>query len=235
MIDRVPEPWGLYVNNLTHFEATERLGLQEKRLQLPYGLIEGEPTFPLTNWGPAHLDKVVNRYFPDYSPEQFPRGRMGNAQTHCLQLPHTYLFAHLAQGRALDTADLEGFAADLLPGCADLVARAWSLLEEDAPEEQMELAGLVELAARGDQPTGRFRGLLFGDGARFLIDLAMNLQVRARLYNLSIAVECGRGIVEALRVDEACRAFTNWANPSLRNGALTRLLDALDDYCLRMH
>ena len=271
MVDRVPEPWGLYVNNLNHFEATERLGLQEKRLQLPYGLVEGEPTFPLTNWNPAQVDKYINHYFPAYSPEQFPRGRMGNAQTHCMQLPHTYLFAHLAQGGSLGTADLAMFAGDLLPGCADLVARGWSVIEADAPKEQMEVADLLEAAASRDQETGRLRGLLFGDARRFLVDLAMNLRVRARLSHLAIAIRYQTGIVGAIRcflddfrpyqqrlgfvdayggplyaglneqvlklddpaVNEACRAFTNWANLSLRNGALTLLLGGLDGYCLR--
>ena len=29
-------------------------------------------------------------------------------------------------------------------------------------------------------------------------------------------------------IDQACNDFTNWANPSLRNGALVRLLDTLE-------
>jgi hypothetical protein len=271
MVGRVPEPWGLYVNNLLHFQATEQLGLQEKRLQLPYGLIEGEPTFPLTNWDPERMDRFVNHYFPDYSPDLFPRGRMGNAQTHCLQLPHTYLFAHLARGGTLDTADLSLFAADLLPDCAGLVATGWRLLEEPAPEAQMARAQELEAAAAREQRVGRLSGLLFGDGRRFLIDLAMNLRVRSRLHALRAAIEADRNIVKAVRdflddfrpyqerlgfqdayggplytglneqvlklhdpvVDEACQSFTNWANPAVRNGALTRLLDALDDYCER--
>jgi hypothetical protein len=271
MIERVPEPWGLYVNNLQHFEATEQLGLAQKRLQLPYGLVEGEPTFPLTNWDPGRMDHFVNHYFPDYSPAQFPRGRMGNAQTHCLQLPHTYLFAHLAHGGTLETADLESFAGNLLPDSAGLVAEGWTLVEEAAPDRQAELAEQLEGAAAQEQREGSLSGLLFGDPIRFLTDLAMNLRVRSRLHRLGIAVEASTGVRAALRdflrdfrpyqsrlgfqdayggplyiglneqvlrlhdpvIDEACRSFTDWSDPAVRNGALARLLDALDDYCER--
>ncbi len=268
MMERVPEPWGLYVNHLNHFTATQQLGLQEKRLQLPYGLIEGEPAFPLSNWDPERMDRFINHHFPDYSADQFPRGRMGNAQTHCLQLPHTYLFAHMAQGGSIGTADLERFAGELLPDCAGVVAESWTLLETDAPDAQRASAArLVDEAAK-EQRTGTYRGLLFGDARRFLVDLAMNLQVRARLTELRDAIESGVGsplaigslpgdfrpyqqrlgfvdayggpLYEGLNeqviklgdagVDAACNDFHNWANPSLRNGALVRLLGALDAY-----
>ena len=269
LMDRVPEPWGLYVNNLNHFIATEELGLQEKRLQLPYGLIEGEPTFPLSNWDPEHMDNVINHYFTDYTPAMFPRGRMGNAQTHCLQLPHTYLFAHLAHGGSLESSDLQAFAEGLLPDCAELVAQGWSVLEGDSTDVQQSLACRLADEARKEQRTGKYRGLLFGDASRFLIDLAMNLRVRARLVRLRSAIDSHSGVAQAIReflgdfrpyqeqlgfvdayggplyeglneqvlklgdpaVDAACQTFTNWTNPSLRNGALTGLLDTLEACC----
>jgi hypothetical protein len=268
MQERVPEPWCLFVNHKNHFIASEQQGLGNKRWQLPYGVVEGEPTFPLTNWDPGLLDRAINHPFRGYRCELFPRGRMGNAQTHCMQLPHTYLFAHMAQGGSVKTADLEQFAGELLPGCAALVTQAWSVLETGAVDTQQALAERLEREAREEQRTGRLRGLLFGDPARFLIDLAMNLRVRARLAQLGQAIAAHSGVAGAIsgflrdfrpyqqrlgfedayggtlyaglneqvmklgdpKVNQACSEFTNWANPALRNGALVRLLDALELY-----
>jgi len=268
MQERVPEPWGLFVNIENHVTAVEELGLTEKGLQFRYGAVEGEPTFPLTNWHPKAMDRAINHAYPGDRRERFPRGRMGNAQTHCLQLPHTYLFAHLAQGGSVETADLEQFAGELLPDCAGAIARAWSMLETGDADAQQALAGALEDEARREQRTGRLRGLLFGNPTRFLTDLAMNLRVRARLTELGQAIEGGSGVAGAIgaflrdfrpyqerlgfedayggplytglneqvlkledpKLNAVCSEFTNWANPSLRNGALVRLLDALEVY-----
>jgi hypothetical protein len=270
MQERVPEPWGLFVNHPNHFAAAEQLGLTAKCVHLPYGVVEGEPTFPLTNWDPALLDQALNHPFPGFWPASAPRGRMGNAQTHCLQLPHTYLFAHLAQGGSLESADLERFAGSLLPDCASLVAQGWSLLETGDPDRQQSLADQVERQAAQEQRTGSLRGLLFGDPARFLTDLALNLRVRARLTELGSAIASRSGIKPAVQaflrdfrpyqqrlgfqdayggplytalneplkalgdpgLDRALGDFTNWADPSVRNGALVRLLDALEAFAL---
>lgn len=270
MKKRVDEPWGIYVNHVNHYIASEQTGLQEKRVRIPYGLVEGEPTFPLTNWNPQRMDQVINDAIPAHVDPQVPRGHMGNAQTHCLQLPHTYLFAHLAQGRAIEKANLADFAGDLLPEVAALVSDAWSLLEANAPEAQLALTPDLLAAAHNEQETGKYGGLLFGDPARFLIDLAMNLKVRARLGEFKSSVDRHANVVFAMRnlLDElrpyqerlgfvdayggplysdlneqivkledpqlnaVCSEFVNWANPSLRNGALVRLLDAMQNYCL---
>ncbi len=271
MVERVPEPWGVFVNHPNHFAATEQLGLAAKRLHVPYGAVEGEPTFPLTNWKPALLDEALNHPFAGFRAESVPRGRMGNAQTHCLQLPHTYLFAHLARGGTLETADLEGFAGDLLPDCAALIAQAWLALETGDVDRQLALAARLEDEAAPEQRLGRLKGLLFGDPARFLTDLAMNLRVRARLAELDGAIASRSGIgatVEAFLRDfrpyqqrlgfrdayggplytalnerlmalgdaglgRALKDFLNWADPSVRNGALVRLLDALEEFAGR--
>jgi hypothetical protein len=266
LVERVAEPWGLICNHPNHFEASEQLGLQEKRFYLPYGLVEGEPTFPLTNWNPQRMAVAINRVCLHDLRGMCPRGRIGNAQTHCLQLPHTYLFAHLARGGSVETADLEAFAGDLLPDCAGVVAKGWTALETDEPEVQRVLACRLRQEARGEQRQGRCRGLLFGDPERFLTDLAMNLEVRACLAELRDAIESGIGVKAAIRsfladfrpyqervgfvdayggplyaglneqmlklgdprIDQACSAFTNWADPSVRNGALVGLLEALE-------
>jgi len=47
-------------------------------------------------------------------------------------------------------------------------------------------------------------GLLFGDPQRFLVDLAMNLDVRATMAEFAQAVESSRGVIKSLRVFLSC-------------------------------
>ena len=65
------EPWGL-ANGLEH---AEKLGVASRVVRYNYGAIEGEPSFPMTNFG-GNL-----AYEAGSTPG--PRGVMGNAQTHC--------------------------------------------------------------------------------------------------------------------------------------------------------
>jgi hypothetical protein len=185
--DKVAEPWSLFAAHHAHIEATRKLGMEDKQLQLSYGVVEGEPTFPLTNCDPEWIDQWTNHYFEGEHASRFPKGKMGNAQTHCVQLPHTYLFAHNAREGRVDNADLRGFAAELLPDCADVVARSWTILEKGPVDERLELAGKVRKLAAKSHRTGPLAGLLFGSPARFLNDLASNLEVRAGITRLKDA------------------------------------------------
>jgi hypothetical protein len=53
---------------------------------------------------------------------------MGNAQTHCLQLPNTFAFARGAAGLPLGEQDYVRFADDLIPGQGTLIVQAWRAL-----------------------------------------------------------------------------------------------------------
>ncbi len=98
------EPWGL-ANGL---HLAERLGIAEKVISFNYGRIEGEPSFPMTNFG------GTSAWEGGAAPG--PRGVMGNAQTHCVQLPNTFAFARGAQGLPITEDDYVAFAEDLIPG-----------------------------------------------------------------------------------------------------------------------
>jgi hypothetical protein len=124
---------------------------------------------------------------------------MANAQTHCLQLPHIYLFAHLASGGTRDTLDLAAFGERLVSGAGAAIARAWSALACEDTESQSDAAQNLREEARRPHTRGELAGLVFGDPNRFLIDLAMNLEVRTRLADFDVAVQSGQGIVPALQ------------------------------------
>ncbi len=178
MRQRMPEPWGLFATMPEHMTATENTGLVAKRLYNPYGLVEGEPSFPITNCTPA---AIRDRFAAEYTPERFPLGLMANAQTHAMQLPNTYLFAHFAQGGTEAGIDLPGFAARLLPAAADAIAAAWQALADGRPDLQHAAAEKLRPAVGRPHCVGDCGGLLFGDADRFLVDLIHSLEIHAAL------------------------------------------------------
>ena len=65
--------------------------------------------------------------------EPGPRGVMGNAQTHCVQLPNTFAFSRGAEGKSLTEADYVLFANDLIPGRGRLIVNGWQALSGKDP------------------------------------------------------------------------------------------------------
>jgi len=195
MQQQVPEPWSLFASTPDHNTAIDRLDLRQKATWFPYGVIEGEPTFPLTN---CDRKGLAGRLAPE-ALGRYPRGVMANAQTHCLQLPHIYIFAHLAEGGTVESLDLEGFAEQMLPGQGEALSRAWLAIEARDPDAQRAAAGALRDLVGQTGPTGPFSGLLFGDADRLLTDTAMGLELRAQLIDLRTAVDAGTEVPQALR------------------------------------
>ena len=209
MRSEIAEPWSVFTMLKEHQEAVKALGLRDKAMAFPYGLIEGEPSFPLTNFSPAELENGVTTALA----LREPRGIMANAQTHCLQLPHTYLFAHFAHGGTSADMDLERFAEEVLPGTGKTVTRGWQAIGERDPDVQRTVAGELRKYVGTAKRTGRLSGLLFGDADRFLTDLAMNLDLRAALIDLKSLLD-----IESTKI----------------SGAIRRLLDHLWPYQQRL-
>jgi hypothetical protein len=249
-----------------HLEAIRQLNVVDKGLYFQYGAIEGEPTFPLTNYAPSDIHATFTRY----SAGTFPRGVMANAQTHCLQLPHTYLFARCAQAGVNASVDLPGFADGLIAGLGEPVSAAWEAIGGGSPAEQRRAANAIRDEVGKPHVAGQYSGLLLGDADRFLTDLAMNLEVRASLLEMKQAIDEGQadkvkpairevlaqfrpyqarlGFVDAYGgplyellneplaklgdagLDAVLAQFHDWRNPSVRNGVLLRLLQAMEDY-----
>ena len=260
---RMPEPWWVTGWLDIHEQALDRVNLADRAMFYPYGTIEGEPVFPLT----ARYGGIEKQLTPE-ALARYPLGVMGNAQTHCLQLPHTYWFAHLAQGGTMATADLAAFAERLLPGSGDRIAEAWDAIEPVDPARQMQAAQQLRAVVGEPHKLGDLAGLLFGDADRFLVDLAMNLELRSALALFSQAVDENHDVRSALSValerftayqqrvgfvdayggpltqllyrplkkldDPGLNAllhdFEDWRNPSVRNGIVPRLIDAISSY-----
>lgn len=191
MRQQIAEPWSALTLRREHDEALASLGMSGKNLWFPYGLVEGEPVFPLMRFTPESVAGPLTAA----NLARHPRGVMANAQTHCLQIPHLYLFAHAARGGTPGQVDWPRVGDRLIPGCGETIAAGWGALDSGDPDRQRAAAAAVRTAlARSEGVTvGDLGGLLFGSPVRFLEDLACNLELRACLGRFGRAVEAGGG------------------------------------------
>ena len=195
--------WGVFSTTDEQHGIVARLGLQARTLFNPYGLIECEPSFPFTNLNPQ---SIADR-FAGHDAALTCVGAMGNAQTHAVQLPHTYCFAHFAQGGALDTLDLPAFADGLAPGWGKTIAAAWSALWGDDTRRMLQLAERLAQFDAGAFTAGRYSGLLFNDPTRFFRDLILQLRFRAAVQSF---VAASSGDAWQAPLAELSRAWSAW-------------------------
>jgi hypothetical protein len=174
-----PEPWGLASGRGPR--VADELGMPERVMSYPYGAIEGEPSFPLTNFDSESAYRVGQ--------EPGVRGIMGNSQTHCIQLPNAFLFARGATGQPRPAhEDYVAFADRLLPGHGETIVKGWEAINQTDPAA-IEAARDGVAALQGQAlKTGDLEGLLFGDPQRFVGDLAKMLDMRATLERFREAV-----------------------------------------------
>jgi hypothetical protein len=191
-----PKPWGI-ANGL---EFARKLNLQSRVISFSYGQIEGEPSFPMTNFGGDGAYKGGQN--------ATKRGLMGNAQTHCVQLPNTFAFARGATGQSLTTDDYVRFADDLIPGQGRLIVRAWQATAGQDAAAMRAIAGELDALRNEQLVPGRLVGLLFGSPRRFITDLVMQLRVRAGFESLRSAVDRKQNPKEPFR--EFVTAVAAW-------------------------
>jgi hypothetical protein len=173
--------------NGTDLKLAENMGLASNALTFNYGAIEAEPSFPITNFGGDGAFKAGQL--------SAPGGVVGNAQTHCIQLPNTLAFARGAEGKALPTeADYVEFANDLIMGQGQLIVQSWRALAGADPVTMREMAGKLEALDRRKLTPGPLKGLLFGDPSRFITDIVMELRLRAAFEDFVMTSEKNQDI-----------------------------------------
>lgn len=182
-----PEPWGV-ANGLPY---AQKLGIADRVISFNYGVIEGEPSFPMSNFG-------GNGAY-EGGKGALARGVMGNAQTHCVQLPNIFAFARGANNLPLADADYQQFADNLIPGHGATILTAWKLLPSDNPDAQRTMADKLERLPSRQIKAGPLHGLLFNDPRRFLNDLAMMLRMKAARLEFIAAAEKKQALKEPLR------------------------------------
>ncbi|MGZ4960940.1 MAG: hypothetical protein ACXWIU_14725 [Limisphaerales bacterium] len=228
--DLNPEPWGV----ANGYVYAKELGIADKVISFNYGRIEGEPSFPLTNFGPEQTHRA-------YEGGQLPgpRGVMGNAQTHCIQLPNTFAFVRGALGKPVADSDYVQFADDLIVGHGHEIVAGWKALRSNDPLEMSRAADDLEALNKSKLKTGSLRGLLFGDAHRFLNDLVLMLRYKGALQAFANASEKGRDIkkpleqfVAATETWQHTHGYENaWSLGPARN-ALLKLNDPQINQCL---
>ena len=182
-----PEPWGV-ANGLAY---AQKLGIADRIINFRYGYIEGEPSFPLTQFGAEYVAKG--------GADSGPRGVMGNAQTHCVQLPNTFAYARGALGKTVTDADFVAFANDLIIGHGREIVDGWKALHGENAEAMRTSAKSLAALADGPLQTGPLKGLLFGDPKRFIEDLVVQLRMKAASEDFCAAVAKGQAIGKNLR------------------------------------
>ncbi len=182
-----PEPWCLAAG-----KHAEEAGLADRVITYEYGSIEGEPSFPLTNFG--------TKYAYEGGSRTKALGVMGNAQTHCVQLPNIFAFARGAKGLPAEDADYVAFANDLIPGQGQAICNGWQALATATPEEARRMADELEAMSKQPHEMGSLGGLLFGSPERFLADLAYELRFVAARNELCAASASGADIKPAFKV-----------------------------------
>lgn len=235
------DSWRVFSCNPGHQAVLERLGVAHKALFLPYGLVEGEPSFPHTNCFPQDMERSLSTYRATSS----YTGCMANCQTHALQQPNTYLFSHLARGGTIDSVDLAGFAENLIPGLSRILADSWTALNSEDASQARDLAQELDSLALRNPPPGPCSGLLLVMPQTYLQSLAMQLRLAADLEDFVRAVESGSEWKPALGalaesmgawslrtgfVDAYCGQLEMWLHPSLRRLSDPQIDAVLDDF-----
>jgi hypothetical protein len=116
-----------------------------------------------------------------------PRGVVGNAQTHCAQLPNTFAFARGAQGRPVAESDYIQFADKLIAGKGQLLVKTWQTLAGHDSNLMRDTAEKLEGLRHENLTPGPLRGLLFGNPQRFIADLIYQLRMKAAYLDLVAA------------------------------------------------
>lgn len=158
--------------NGTDLKLAEKFGLASTSLAFNYGAIEREPSFPITNFGDDTAFKAGTF--------KAPGGVVGNAQTHCLQLPNTFAFAQGALGKTSpDTEDYIRFADQLIQGQGRAIVDGWQSLAGTDSSAMRGAADQLKTIGNHELTPGTLKGLLFGDQQRFLGDLELELRLKA--------------------------------------------------------
>jgi hypothetical protein len=127
-----------------------------------------------------------------------PRGVMGNAQTHCVQLPNTFAFARGATDKPIGRKDFMRFAEDLIPDQGELIVQGWESIDSTNTAVMRALAERLEKLSGTRLKGGSLKGLLFNNPSRFVLDLAYMLRLKAAFLGYVAASESGQGVKPAL-------------------------------------
>lgn len=188
---KLVEPWWLVSGRFEFLPLCRQQGVLGKTVLLPYGVIEGEPSYPATNLDIDGLRRVFAEQivkYPDLA------GVMGNVQTPLLQLPHVYFYTsalwNLDDSRRSEKDTVLELSGHLYPEHKPLLADCYGALNEADPLKITALADQLEAVVRQDRlgRLGIFGRKLFPDHRVVAQSLLLQLRLRAACERLVLGV-----------------------------------------------
>lgn len=180
--ENLAEPWGLVAGWGSLLQSCQAENVLDKTVLLPYGVIEGEPSYPTTN---LQIDDIRKDF--DGLKKRFPQlsGGMGNVQTPLLQFPDVFFFtsalSDLDYIKHSQNEVLADLAEYLYPEQKDLIIDSYLAMKESDPAKITAIADqLNELIGQNKlgQP-GIFGRKLFPDHRIVAQALVLQLKYRA--------------------------------------------------------
>lgn len=198
---RVHDPREFLLGWAPHLAIGKEMGALNESMFNPYGVIEGEPTFPLTSINFAEIGRAF-----DYA-ARYPgmRGALANAQTFFAQLPNVHYFMKCAWDGNCDKGDdlrtLNSLATLLFPEKSDMLARAWAQLNLSGSGRALALATDVDkFAASGDVGRlGTVGSFVFPDPRVVPRILAIMLRIHGTAEHVREAIESARPQTEVMQ------------------------------------
>lgn len=172
--NKVNEPWGIASGSFGP-HIGDSINMADRVLSYPYGMIEGEPSFPLTNYNDGRPQEAAAL--------AASRGVLGNAQTHIVQLPNTFAFARAAQGLSVNKSDYIDFANEIIKGKGQLIVDGWEALRGTDVKKMKAASAKLSALEKSAIQTGKYEGLLFGNPKSFINDLVLQLNAMSTLHD----------------------------------------------------
>jgi len=183
----LPEPLWLLCHQAEWLPMCRNEGLIERTLYFPYGAIETEPCYPMTN---VQIDAIRNVFNGEMNKTPELGGVMGNVQTPILQFPNVYFYTSamfdIDYRRRTEKDVLLDLAGYLYPEHKQLLADCYLAMKESDPSKIDSLVERLDGIVRENKlgVAGAFGRKLFPDRSIVAQSLVLQLRLRTTLEKL---------------------------------------------------
>ena len=183
----LPEPLWLLCHQAEWLPMCRDEDMIERTLYFPYGYIELEPSYPMTN---VQIDSIRSIFDARTNKIPEPTGVMGNVQTPLLQFPDVYYFTSamfdVRYRRQAERDVLFDLAGYLYPEHRQLVADCYMAMKEPDPAKIDPLVDRLDGIVRENRlgVAGVFGRKLFPDQRIVAQSLVLQLRLRSTLEKL---------------------------------------------------
>jgi hypothetical protein len=178
----LPEPWDLIAGWGELLQLCWKEEVLGKTVLLPYGVIEGEPSYPATNLDFDNIRPQFRQFAAKYPAME---GMMGNVQTPLLQFPHVFYFTSAMFDAGYRSRPEKEILLDLssylYPDHKQLLADCYFALRESDPARIQSLSDQLDRLIQENKlgRLGIFGRKLFPDHRIIAQSLLLQLNFRA--------------------------------------------------------